>query len=92
MLSIDSDDDDITMTLTDGSIASDATFSGDLTVSGTSGEFAKINTGQNGQFAGAFHDNPTTYDASAAPDEVSGTFNQMMDSDGNEWTGVFIGD
>ena len=92
MLSIDSGDDDITMTLTDGSIASDATFSGDLTVSGTSGEFAKINTGQNGQFAGAFHDNPATYDASAAPDEVSGTFNQMMDSDGNEWTGVFIGD
>ena len=81
----------ITMAFDNGIIASDATFSGGITVSGTSGALANINTGANGQFAGAFYDDPGTYDASAAPAEVAGAFDSVMDSDGNEWGGGFSG-
>ena len=81
----------ITLAFDNGRIASDATFSGGITVSGASGAFANINTGANGQFAGAFYDDPGTYDASAAPAEVAGTFDSVMDSEGNEWGGGFIG-
>ena len=81
----------ITMAFDNGRIDSDATFSGGITVSGTSGALANINTGANGQFAGAFYDDPGTYDASAAPAEVAGTFDSVMDSEGNEWGGGFSG-
>ena len=81
----------ITMAFDNGIIASDTTFSGGITVSGTSGALANINTGANGQFAGAFYDDPGTYDASVAPAEVAGAFDSVMDSDGNEWGGGFIG-
>ena len=82
----------ITMEFNNGIIASDATFSGGITVSGTSGDFANIINGPNGQFAGAFYDDPGTYDASTAPpSEVAGTFDAVMDSEGNEWGGGFSG-
>ena len=82
----------ITLAFDNGIIASDATFSGGITVSGTSGALANINTGANGQFAGAFYDDLGTYDASAAPPiEVAGTFDSVMDSEGNEWGGGFSG-
>ena len=96
MLSIDEAVDGeasaITMIFTNGSIADDTTFSGDLTVSdGPTGAFANINTGSNGEFSGAFYDS-SAYDASTTPAEVAGTFDSVMDSEGKEWGGGFIGD
>ena len=83
---------DITMEFNNGIIASDTTFSGGITVSGTSGDLANIINGPNGQFTGAFYDDPGTYDASTAPPaEVAGTFDSVMDSEGNEWGGGFSG-